>query len=531
MMESPAPVVRKQRTRAKRPLSVVSASEERGKQQRHAELCASEERDKQQRHAELCATLGGEDASVRRLEELVFGAEERLADTLAQVSRAPLEDDEVCSVSSEDSDARQHHRRRAVWEDEEDELEEEIDMTHRFRRDMKKSDAEMKMSKQKLQQRLKDQFQKAMGGTPLWAEQEHTRRRKADAESEEEEEEEDLLRRTGNFIGSSDTLPKGTIKIKKCLDANSESPADSKLTSVQFHPSAQILMTSSLDHSISLFQVDGKTNAKIQTIRLEQFPVHRASFSADGEQIVATGWRNKLFYIYDMLEGRVTPVSRVRGLNEQKVSDFQVSPDGKFLLLFGSSGFLHLMSSKTREVVRSMKLNGKVCAAAFTADGSKVFASSEEGEVFVWDVQSSKCVKRFEDDGCVRATSLALSRDGSYLACGSQAGVVNIYSQRDCLLDAEPKPQKAVLNLLTPVTSLSFNSSAEILSIGSRHADEANRLVHLPSFTVFSNYPQFQKKTIFQTQSVDFSPRSGFYSVANNKGHALLFRLLHYNDF
>ncbi|XDV35042.1 hypothetical protein PO909_005090 [Leuciscus waleckii] len=531
MMDSPAPVVRKQRKRAKSPLSVASASEERGKQQRHAELCASEERGKQQRHAELCATLGGEDASVRRLEELVFGAEERLADTLAQDSRALLEDDEVCSVSSEDSEAHQHHRRRAVWEDEEDELEEEIDMTHRFRRDLKKSEAESKMTKQKLQQRLRDQFQKAMGGAPVWAEQEHRRLRKEAESEDEDEEDEDLLRRTGNFIGSSDSLPKGTIKIKKCVDANSESPADAKLTSVQFHPSAQILMTSSLDHSISLFQVDGKTNAKIQTIHLEKFPVNKASFSADGEQIVATGWKNKLFYIYDMMEGRIIPVTNVRGLNEQKVSDFQVSPDGKYLLLFGSSGFLHLMSSKTREVVRSMKLNGKVCAAAFTADGSKIFANSEEGEVFIWDVQSSKCVKRFEDDGCVRGTSLALSRDGSYLACGSQAGVVNIYSQRDCLLDAEPKPQKAVLNLLTAVTSLSFNSSAEILAIGSRHADEANRLVHLPSFTVFSNFPQFQKKTIFQTQSVDFSPRSGFYSVANNKGHALLFRLLHYNDF
>ncbi len=39
----------------------------------------------------------------------------------------------------------------------------------------------------------------------------------------------------------------------------------------------------------------------------------KASFSADGEYIVATGLRNKLFYIYDMMEGRVIPVSSVRG--------------------------------------------------------------------------------------------------------------------------------------------------------------------------------------------------------------------------
>ena len=48
--------------------------------------------------------------------------------------------------------------------------------------------------------------------------------------------------------------------------------------------------------------------------------------------------------------------------------------------------------------------------------------------------------------------------------------------------------------------------------------------VHLPSLTVFSNFPVFRRKTIYRTQCVDFSPNSGFYSVANNKGDALLFR-------
>ncbi|XP_067268001.1 U3 small nucleolar RNA-associated protein 18 homolog [Chanodichthys erythropterus] len=508
----------------------ASFSRKTKKPQKAKTLTASEQCSKQKKHAGLCATLGRENASVRLLEELVFGAEERLTERLTEDSSTLLDDDEVCSDSSEDGEARPI-RRRAAWEDEDDEQEEEVDMTHRFRRDFKKSEAETTMTKQKLQQRLKEQFQKAMGGTPSWAEETAAKRQKKEVESEDEDESEDLLRRTGNFIGSSDSLPKGTIKIKRCLNVNSECPGESRLTTVQFHPSAQIVMTAGLDHSISLFQVDGKSNPKIQTIHLEKFPVKKASFSADGEHIVATGLRNKLFYIYDMMEGKIIPVTSVRGLNEQKVSDFQVSPDGKHLLLSGSSGYLHLMTTKTREVIRSMKMNGNVCAAAFTADGSKIFSNSEEGEVFVWDVRSSKCLKRFEDEGCVRGTSLALSGDGSYLACGSQSGVVNIYSQKDCLLEGEPKPLKAVMNLLTAATSLCFNNTAEILAIASRADNEANRLVHLPSFTVFSNFPQFNKKGICQTWSLDFSPRSGFYSVANNLGNALLFRLLHYNDF
>ncbi|XP_016326129.1 U3 small nucleolar RNA-associated protein 18 homolog isoform X2 [Sinocyclocheilus anshuiensis] len=515
-MASSESSVRKQRKAAKRPLS------------EDPDRSAAEERGQQQRHQVLCATLRGEDASVRLLEELLFGAEERLAERLTD-SSVFLEEDDAGSVCSEDQ--TQPAVRSAAWEDEDDEQEEEIDMTHRFRRDFKKSEAENKMTKQRLQQRLKEQFQKAMGGTPSWAEATAKRSMKKEHESEDEDESEDLLRRTGNFIGSSNSLPKGIIKMKKCVNANSECPGGDQLTSVQFHPSAQIVMTAGLDHSVSLFQVDGKSNPKIQTIHLENFPVSKASFSADGEHIVATGLRNKLFYIYDMMEGRVLPVSSVRGLNEQWVLDFQVSPDGKYLLLSGSSGYLHLMTTKTREVIRSMKMNGSVCAAAFTTDSSQIFANSQEGEVFIWDVQSSKCLKKFPDDGCVRGTSLALSRDGLYLACGSQSGVVNIYSQQDCLQKLEPRPLKAIMNLVTAASSLCFNSTSEILAIGSRADDEANRLVHLPSFTVFSNFPQFQKKTIFQTCCLDFSPRSGFYSVANNKGHALLFRLLHYSDF
>lgn len=48
--------------------------------------------------------------------------------------------------------------------------------------------------------------------------------------------------------------------------------------------------------------------------------------------------------------------------------------------------------------------------------------------------------------------------------------------------------------------------------------------VHVPSLTVFPNFPITKKKIIYRTSCMDFSPHSGFYSLANNKGHAPLFR-------
>ncbi|XP_076015538.1 LOW QUALITY PROTEIN: U3 small nucleolar RNA-associated protein 18 homolog [Genypterus blacodes] len=405
-------------------------------------------------------------------------------------------------------------------------------MSHRFRRDLIKGEAESTMSKPKLQQRMREQFQKSMGGAPSWAESKVKKKSKRKMKAEEDEDEEDdLMRKTGNFVAPSQSLPTGILRMKKCLHANSSRPSEARLSSVQFHPSAQVVMTAGLDQSVSLFQVDGQRNPLIQSVHLERFPVHKAEFSCDGATVVATSLKNKMFYLYDMMGGRVLPVHTVRGLNEARVKEFSVCPDGGALLLTGTRGYLHLLTLKTKEVVRSMKIHGDVAGVCFSRDGSKVFAHSEEGEVYVWDMRSSRCVNRFTDDGCVRGTSIAASKNGQYLACGSQSGVVNIYSQEACLNSANPKPLKAVMNLLTSATALTFNPSSEILAIASRAEDEAVRLVHLPSLSVFSNFPVSKRKLVYRSSCLDFSPHSGFFSLANNKGHAPLFRLLHYNDF
>ncbi|KAJ8345404.1 hypothetical protein SKAU_G00295970 [Synaphobranchus kaupii] len=160
-----------------------------------------------------------------------------------------------------------------------------------------------------------------------------------------------------------------------------------------------------------------------------------------------------------------------------------------FLLLSGTSGYLHLVTMKSKELVRSFKINGAVMGAAFSQDGSKIYISSDEGEVFIWDLKTTKCINHFTDDGSLRGTSIAVSRNGQYIACGSSSGVVNVYQHDACLQQSNPKPLKALMNLVTSATSLRFNSSTDILAIASNATDEAVRLVHIPSFTVFSNYP------------------------------------------
>ncbi|KAK7812888.1 hypothetical protein U0070_000996 [Myodes glareolus] len=119
-----------------------------------------------------------------------------------------------------------------------------------------------------------------MGGGPDWAEPGHKRRKSSEDDSEEDEG--DLLQRTGNFISASTSLPGGILKMKDCRPASAKRPTTARISSVQVHPGAQALVLSGLTKAFSLFQGDGKTNAKIQSIYLEKFPIFKSCFSANG---------------------------------------------------------------------------------------------------------------------------------------------------------------------------------------------------------------------------------------------------------
>lgn len=68
-----------------------------------------------------------------------------------------------------------------------------------------------------------------------------------------------------------------------------------------------------MNASFFSLKVDGIANPKIQSIHLESFPVYKARFSADGEQVIATSIHNKRFYIYDMMAGKIIPITHIRG--------------------------------------------------------------------------------------------------------------------------------------------------------------------------------------------------------------------------
>lgn len=68
-----------------------------------------------------------------------------------------------------------------------------------------------------------------------------------------------------------------------------------------------------------------------------------------------------------------------------------------------------------------------------------------------------------------------------------------------------------------------------MLMMASRMKKDALRLVHLPTGTVFSNWPT-RLTPLHYVHCGAFSPGGGFMAVGNAKGRVLLYRLHHYGS-
>ncbi|KAL8612446.1 hypothetical protein ACOMHN_058574 [Nucella lapillus] len=85
-------------------------------------------------------------------------------------------------------------------------------------------------------------------------------------------------------------------------------------------------------------------------------------------------------------------------------------------------------------------------------------------------------------------------------------------------------------NLTEKALVLASDLTEKTVSLASNLTEKAVSLVHLPSFTVFSNFPELMDTKIRIPWTRDLSPNEGLFTMGNHKGHALLYRVKHYSS-
>lgn len=98
----------------------------------------------------------------------------------------------------------------------------------------------------------------------------------------------------------------------------------------------------------------------------------------------------------------------------------------------------------------------------------------------------------------------------------TKSGFVNIYSLPSFTF------LKEIKNITTCIHALVFHPSSQILLISSRQKKDALRMVHIPSFRVYQNWPTANTPLSY-VNSVTFSSDGKYLALGNEKGRVLLY--------
>uniref|UniRef100_A0A183TZS9 WD_REPEATS_REGION domain-containing protein n=1 Tax=Toxocara canis TaxID=6265 RepID=A0A183TZS9_TOXCA len=373
--------------------------------------------------------------------------------------------------------------RKQVWHDEDDETEVSLP---RHRRDihlLRTTDSQRNtINAKEYEKRLRETFIRTRGSgqsAPKWAAKERETSMKLshdveDSDESEAEEVEVALRQmtasTGAYIQKGDLLPKGVISVSKTIDITRGHRQNRfPLRALQFHPVQEVVMTGSENGTISLFEVGLPESEEhfMQDVHFKGFPITCAAFDHVGTNIIAGSKKRSYLFSYDLMDGKVCQLRPPCVMSNVNCGRFALSTDDKYIAVM-SCNEVHVLSLRSMEYVQALTTPSFVTSVQFSPNSSNMlYAMTDGGEVFIWDIRRPEQQKKFSDEGAVHGTVVHISRNEQFIACGSNTGIVNLYEMGEVLKTNEPKPLACFDQLTTSADFVCFNGDSQVLAMSS----------------------------------------------------------------
>ncbi|KAK3109520.1 U3 snoRNP protein, partial [Teratosphaeriaceae sp. CCFEE 6253] len=335
-----------------------------------------------------------------------------------------------------------------------------------------------------------------------------------------------LVRSSTTTSGKRRKLRPEVLSIQRLPDIPGTQP--SAITSLSFHPTLPLLLSSGPSSTLYLHHLAPSPPAPTANPLLTSLHIRGSALTTTAfhptDSRIFLGARRRYFHVWDLETGRVEKIARVYGQQHEQRSmeRFKLSPDGQHLALLGSArkggGVVNILSASTLQWVSQVRTESRGGVADFCwwRDSTGLCIAGKGGEVTEWSLQERGVVARWQDEGAVGTTVLALggqhemgkSSVGTdrWVVVGSSSGVVNIYDRRAWLaapapgtttaasapaqvIPTNPIPTKTLPHLTTPTSSLTFSPDGQLLVMASKWKRDALKVVHLPSCTVYQNWP------------------------------------------
>ncbi|KAI9892090.1 MAG: hypothetical protein M1814_001796 [Vezdaea aestivalis] len=425
--------------------------------------------------------------------------------------------------------------------------------------------------------RLRKQF-KLLHPTPAWAlpKKEQTRLRRArrkqtsgDDESDEDSSADEptdvdleglsapplqaLLRSAGNLTQkSSDNAKKQrrkalrpeTLDIRRTYDIPGSQLAS--IDSLSFHPNYPLLLSSGPAATINIHELSSSAdppNPLLTSLHVRRTPLWSAAFDPLAGHSVYFSGRRRYFHVWNLPSGEITKVSHIYGRQETQKSmeKLKPSPCGRWLAVAASSrkgvGIVNVLDSKSLHWLMEARVGSRNGLGDFDwwGDGNGLTLVGKGGEVVEWSITEERMVGNWIDEGGIGITVVRLGGNDTqqslggnrWIAIGSTSGIVNIYDRRQWTqgdLLKHPKPAKTFTLLTTAVGHLAFSPDGQLLAMASRWMKDALRLIHLPTCSVYKNWPT-SSTPLGRISSVAFSAGSNMLAVGNDGGQIKLWEI------
>ncbi|KAI9843817.1 MAG: hypothetical protein M1837_006077 [Sclerophora amabilis] len=309
----------------------------------------------------------------------------------------------------------------------------------------------------------------------------------------------------------------------------------SAITTLEFHPQyPSLLLTSGPSSLLSLYHLSTVPSPTLLTslhLRSSSSLSTAAFLPPGGLAIYLSTLQKRHFHIWDLPSGTATKVSRVYGhrREQRNMARFKLSPCGRWIALLSSTGrggaasegAINILDAGTTQWIAQAQLESPSTGAgaagmadfSWWRDGDGFSIALKSGEIGEYHVPSRRFLARWIGDGVTGTTTIALGGAGGptewggdrYLAIGSTSGMVDIYDRRavhkhtsesssstpaaHSPTNARTQPLRSLGHLTTPTSNLLFSPDGQVLVMSSRWKSDALKLVHLPSCTVYRNWP------------------------------------------
>ncbi|KAG5664020.1 hypothetical protein KAF25_006605 [Fusarium avenaceum] len=454
-----------------------------------------------------------------------------------------------------------------VWEDSDDDrLAISLAGATRLRK-LRQTEAEDLVSGTEYSRRLRQQYLR-LNPLPAWAREADGRpskRRRSSAASDSSADDdsdseisaqplEKFLRDVNSLAGAGSTkkrrLRPEVIDIQRTREIPDKHKAP--VACLSFHPEYPVLLSSSTASVLYLHHIAPAAhptpNPQLTSVQIKQVDVRRAEFLyPHGDKVIFAG-RRKYFHHWDLKTGTVQKTTQILGhrLEHKTMERFRLSPCGRYMAIVASTrkggGIINILNTTSMQWIAAARLSSQNGIADFawwsTGDGMTILG--RDGQVGEYSMESRSFVGIWHDEGCVGGIVLALGGhqgpavlgDDRWVAVGSNSGITNIYDRNELVvlkseevtIKERPTPTRVFEQLVTPITHITFSPDGQLMAFGSQHKKDALRLVHLPTCTVYRNWPT-EQTPLGRITAVAFGNQSDLLAVGNDTGKIRLWEI------